>query len=229
MRTTPALTVARPPPTTGYRFTADGRGIEEFAYGFRGGIEHQSSRDERRWSRHHQRRDRCGSSSQRKTLFTNFEFNFTERTTAYPADQLREDRGRSTRTATPPAQPACASTPRAFAAVAGGTAKAGQTISFGTGTIAHRCLCAAHSAVQPARHPAHGARPAVEQRAISGPSSVPAAPALPALLRCLRPHHFVAHRYLITAGTTDASLGTVTPNFNFGPQRGAGQRAMDRA
>src|SRR5690606_4604540 len=77
--------IDRPEPTTGYRFTQDGLGIEEFPYGFRGA----------------RNPDRSGASvmngdgplsttgttlrpeSERKSLFVNFDYNFTERTSGY--------------------------------------------------------------------------------------------------------------------------------------------------
>ncbi len=77
-----SLDLAAPPPTSGYRFTPDGRGIEEFAYGFRGASNQSSVMNGRR-ARHHQRFVAQGPAVDRKTLFSNFEFNFTERLTGY--------------------------------------------------------------------------------------------------------------------------------------------------
>ena len=67
--------------TSGFRFTADGTDIEEYAFGFRGGGGGGSSMNG------DGPLTTTGTtmqpSNERKTAFTNFEFNFTERTTGY--------------------------------------------------------------------------------------------------------------------------------------------------
>jgi outer membrane receptor protein involved in Fe transport len=75
------LVTGQPNATTAYRFTADGTGIEEYALGYRGGSETTQAvnGDGPPITDGTSMR----SENERRTLFTNFEFNFTERTTGY--------------------------------------------------------------------------------------------------------------------------------------------------
>src|SRR5690606_18489231 len=72
---------ANPAPTSGYRFTADGRDIEEFAYGFRGASNQGSVMNGDGPLTTTGSSLRAGND--RKLAYTNFEFNFDERTTGY--------------------------------------------------------------------------------------------------------------------------------------------------
>ena len=70
-----------PPPTSGYRFTADGRSVEQFAYGFRGARNLSSTMNG------DGPLTTTGTTlypaSDRKNFFTNFEYDFTTATTGY--------------------------------------------------------------------------------------------------------------------------------------------------
>jgi outer membrane receptor protein involved in Fe transport len=66
--------------TSGFRFTPDGTHIEEYPYGFRGGTGQQTINGDGPLVTSG---TAMQPSSERKTLFSNFEFNFTERTTGY--------------------------------------------------------------------------------------------------------------------------------------------------
>jgi outer membrane receptor protein involved in Fe transport len=66
--------------TSGYRFTADGQSAEEYAYGYRGGTGGQVMNGDGPLVTSG---TAMRPSSERKTLFGNFEFNISERTTAY--------------------------------------------------------------------------------------------------------------------------------------------------
>jgi outer membrane receptor protein involved in Fe transport len=123
-----------PPPTSGYRFTADGTGIEEFPYGFRGASNASSVMNGDGPVTTSGSSLRAGS--ERKSLFSNFEFNFTERTTGYLQTSYAKTEAFNKNRYT--ANTACVrfNTPGA-AAIPGGTAKAGDTIYFGSGTIAN--------------------------------------------------------------------------------------------
>ncbi len=66
--------------TTGYRFTEDGTDVEEYAYGFRGGTGSSAMNGDGPLVTSG---TSMRPSSNRKTLFGNFEFNITDRTTAY--------------------------------------------------------------------------------------------------------------------------------------------------
>jgi outer membrane receptor protein involved in Fe transport len=118
-----------PPPTSGYAFTADGMGIEPFAYGFRGARNLSSTMN--------------GDGplvttdtvlrpeSERKSFFTNFEFDFSESTTAYIQASYAmtdaENRNRYT-TGT-----SCVRFDnRGVAAVPGAKVNKGQVIQFGS-------------------------------------------------------------------------------------------------
>jgi outer membrane receptor protein involved in Fe transport len=72
---------ASPPPTFGYAFTEDGTGIEPYAYGFRGARNFGSTMNG------DGPLSTTGTtmrpSSTRKSFFTNFEYDFNARTTAY--------------------------------------------------------------------------------------------------------------------------------------------------
>ena len=63
-----------------YRFSADGTGIEEYAYGFRGGTGSSVLNGDGPLTTFNQT---MRPSNERKVFFTNFEYNFTERTTGY--------------------------------------------------------------------------------------------------------------------------------------------------
>ncbi|MFO7324500.1 MAG: TonB-dependent receptor [Pseudomonadota bacterium] len=123
---------ANPAPTSGYRFTADGRGIEEFAYGFRGASNASSVMNGDGPLTTTSYALRAGN--ERKIAYTNFEFNFNERTTGYFNARYSLTDGRNNNPYTQ--NNACVrfDTP-GVAAVAGGSAKAGDIIYFGTGTI----------------------------------------------------------------------------------------------
>jgi outer membrane receptor protein involved in Fe transport len=71
--------------TTAYRFTADGTGVEEYALGFRGGVGATGGNSQVVNGDGPPITDGTSMRSQneRRTLFTNFEFNFSERTTGY--------------------------------------------------------------------------------------------------------------------------------------------------
>src|SRR5690606_18183888 len=122
---------ANPAPTSGYRFTADGLGIEEFAYGFRGASNASSvmNGDGPLTTTGYSLR----AGNERKTLFTNFEYNFTERTTGYFQARYNTTDAINRNPYTTSTSCARFDTP-GVAAVAGGSANAGDTIYFGTGT-----------------------------------------------------------------------------------------------
>ncbi len=124
---------ANPPPTSGYRFTADGRNIEDFPYGFRGASSQSSvmNGDGPVTTSGSSLR----SASDRKTLFTNFEYNFTERLTGYLQGNYSKTNGENRNNYTTSLACARFQTPGVLGA-AGGTAKAGEVIYFGTGTLA---------------------------------------------------------------------------------------------
>src|SRR5690606_19260608 len=69
-----------PENSSGYRFTDDGMGIEEYAYGYRGGTGQSTMNGDGPLAT---TGTTMRPSTERRTLFTNFEFNFTERTTGY--------------------------------------------------------------------------------------------------------------------------------------------------
>jgi outer membrane receptor protein involved in Fe transport len=118
-----------PPPTRGIRFTADGTGVERFAYGYRGATNQGSVMNGDGPVTTSGSSLRSGSD--RKTLFTNFEFNFTERTTGYLQTSYAKTEAYNKNRYT--TSQACVrfNTPGG-AAIAGGSAKAGDRILFGS-------------------------------------------------------------------------------------------------
>jgi outer membrane receptor protein involved in Fe transport len=129
-----SLDLAAPPPTSGYRFTADGTGVEEFPYGFRGASNQSSVMNGDGPITTSGASLRSGSN--RKSLFSNFEFNFTERTTGYlQTSYAKTDSYNKNRYTT---SNACVRfNAPGVAAVSGGSAKAGDVIVFASGTIAN--------------------------------------------------------------------------------------------
>jgi outer membrane receptor protein involved in Fe transport len=125
---------ANPPPASGFRFTADGTGVEEFPYGYRGASDQGSvlNGDGPLTTSG----SSLSSGSDRKSLFTNFEFNFTERTTGYLQTSYAKTSAYNKNRYT--SNNACVrfNSP-GTAAVLGGSARAGDTIFFGSGTIAN--------------------------------------------------------------------------------------------
>ncbi|MDQ2640188.1 MAG: TonB-dependent receptor [Pseudomonadota bacterium] len=123
---------ANPAPTSGIRFTPDGTGVEEFAYGFRGASNSSSvmNGDGPVTTSGYSLR----AQNERKVAFGNFEYNFTERTTGYVQARYSVTDGYNRNR--PSNSNVCArfQTP-GVAAIAGGSASAGDTIYFGTGTI----------------------------------------------------------------------------------------------
>ncbi len=115
----------QPDATTGFRLTDNGTGIEEFGLGFRGGAgsgnvmngdgpvatDGQSMR----------------SGNERRTLFTNFEFNFTERTTGYLQANYANTNGENRNTYTTSTNCVRFGT-RGVAEIPGVVAMPGQTI-----------------------------------------------------------------------------------------------------
>ena len=123
---------ANPAPTSGIRFTPDGTGIEEFAYGFRGASNQSSvmNGDGPVTTSGYSLR----SQNERKIAFANFEYNFTETMTGYMQARYSVTDGYNRNRYTTGNVCARFQTP-GVAAIAGGSAKAGDTIYFGTGTI----------------------------------------------------------------------------------------------
>jgi outer membrane receptor protein involved in Fe transport len=76
--------------STGYRFTEDGTDVEEYAYGFRGGTGQSAIGGDGPLVTED---TVMRPSSERRTLFTNFEYNVTERTTAYLQANYSETEG----------------------------------------------------------------------------------------------------------------------------------------
>jgi outer membrane receptor protein involved in Fe transport len=125
--------IDRPAPTTGYRFTSDGRDIEEFSYGFRGARNQSSAMNG------DGPLSTTGTTlrpeSERKNLFTNFEFDFTERTTGYLQASYAMTNANNTQRYTQTIGCARFDAP-GVPAQTGGKVVAGETVYFGTGTIA---------------------------------------------------------------------------------------------
>jgi len=117
--------------TSGFRFNAEGTDVEEYSYGYRGG-----------------NGSGAGSmngdgplltdgtpmraSSDRKTLFTNFEYNFTERTTGYFQGNYAKTTGLNRNRYTQGSYCVRFNSP-GTAAVVGGAAGAGELVSYGGG------------------------------------------------------------------------------------------------
>ncbi|MEO8313545.1 MAG: TonB-dependent receptor [Pseudomonadota bacterium] len=118
-----------PPPTRGIRFTADGTDIERFAYGYRGASDQSSVMNGDGPLTTSGASLRAGNN--RKSIFSNFEFNFTERLTGYLQTSYAKTDAYNKNRYT--ANQACVrfNTPGG-AAIAGGSAKAGQKIIFGS-------------------------------------------------------------------------------------------------
>jgi len=128
--------------TSDYRFSADGRDLEEYALGFRGGTGRDSMNGDTYLDGSHSPLSTWGTvmrpSSERKSFFSNFEYDFTERTTAYvQASYARTD---SVNLNTYTEGTACSRFQDAgVAAVPGATARAGDVVlghPLGTAAVA---------------------------------------------------------------------------------------------
>ena len=75
------LISGNPTAVSGFRFTDDGRDVEQYAFGYRGGS--QTTQTTNGDGPPITDGTSMRSGNERKTVFTNFEFNFTERTTGY--------------------------------------------------------------------------------------------------------------------------------------------------
>jgi outer membrane receptor protein involved in Fe transport len=127
-----SLDTSAPPPTAGIRFTADGRDIEEFTYGFRGASNQSSVMNGDGPVTTSGASLRAGNEV--KKFFSNFEFNFTERTTGYLQTSYTKTEAFNKNRYT--INNACVRfDTRGVPAISGGEAKAGDIIYFGTGTI----------------------------------------------------------------------------------------------
>jgi outer membrane receptor protein involved in Fe transport len=127
-----SLDLAAPPPTAGIRFTADGRDIEEFTYGFRGSSNQSSVMNGDGPVTTSGASLRAGSDA--KKFFSNFEFNFTERMTGYLQTSYTKTASFNKNRYT--INNACVRfNAPGVAAISGGEARAGDVIYFGTGTI----------------------------------------------------------------------------------------------
>jgi outer membrane receptor protein involved in Fe transport len=118
-----------PPPTSGYAFTADGRGVAPFAYGFRGARNLDSTMNG------DGPLTTTGTtltpSSERKTFFTNFEYDFTTATTGYVQGRYATTHGDNKNRYT--TGTACVRFDnRGIAALPGAKVVAGQRIDFGS-------------------------------------------------------------------------------------------------
>jgi outer membrane receptor protein involved in Fe transport len=118
-----------PPPTSGYAFTADGRGIAPFAYGYRGARNLGSTMNG------DGPLTTTGTtltpSSERRTFFTNFEYDFTSATTGYVQGRYATTHGDNKNRYT--TGTACVRFDnRGIAAVPGAKVLKGQVIQFGS-------------------------------------------------------------------------------------------------
>jgi outer membrane receptor protein involved in Fe transport len=117
--------------TSGFRFSDDGTDIEEYAYGFRGGTGGQGVGGDGPLVTEG---TVMRPSSERKTLFTNFEFNFTERTTGYFQGNYAKTEGRNRNTYT--TGDYCVRFHTGGSGLTlGGTASPGDVITYGGGGI----------------------------------------------------------------------------------------------
>jgi outer membrane receptor protein involved in Fe transport len=117
--------------TTGYRFTEDGTDVEEYAYGFRGGTGSNSMNGDGPLVT-------SGTpmrpSSERRTFFSNFEFNVNERTTAYLQTNYAKTEGLNKNRYTTGTH--CVRfNSQGTVAVPGGEAFAGVPLTYGGGGI----------------------------------------------------------------------------------------------
>jgi outer membrane receptor protein involved in Fe transport len=123
---------ANPRPTSGVRFTADGTGVEPFAYGFRGASNQSSVMNGDGPVTTSGSSMRSGNV--RKTMFSNLEFNINERTTTYLQTNYSKTHGENKNRYTMGTVCARFNT-QGVRGAAGGSATAGTIIYFGTGTI----------------------------------------------------------------------------------------------
>jgi outer membrane receptor protein involved in Fe transport len=207
-----SLDLAAPPPSSGVRFTPNGRSVEDFAYGFRGASNQSSvmNGDGPLTTSGASLR----AANERKSLFANFEFNFTEQTTGYLQTSYAKTHGYNKNRYT--TSNACVrfNTP-GVAAIAGGTAKAGDIILFGTGTITTDAFVLPIDPYNQPATPGMVRNPLWNNANFRAFISAPSTP-LPNVIS----NGFTARSlpYLLQVGTTDASLNTATyPTYVFGP------------
>jgi outer membrane receptor protein involved in Fe transport len=113
--------------TTGWRLTDDGIGIEEYALGYRGGT--QTGQTVNGDGPPITDGQSMRSQNERKTIFTNAEFNITERTTAYMQANFAKTEGSNRNTYTTSTN--CVKFGSAgVAGIAGVTAVLGQTFQY---------------------------------------------------------------------------------------------------
>ncbi len=114
--------------TSGYRFTADGTGVEEYAYGYRGGTNASTALngDGPLATTAQAMRPR----TERRTAFTNFEYAFTERMTGYLQGSYATTDSSSRNPYTQGTTCVRFNT-TGVAAVAAGSVRAGMEISYG--------------------------------------------------------------------------------------------------
>src|SRR5690606_15163037 len=117
----------QPNATTAYRFTADGTGVEEYALGYRGGSE--TSQAVNGDGPPITDGTSMRSQNERRTLFTNFEFNFTERTTGYIQANYAKTEGENRNTYTTSTNCVKFGT-QGVAEIAGFDTEAGQVVPF---------------------------------------------------------------------------------------------------
>jgi outer membrane receptor protein involved in Fe transport len=115
--------------TTGWRLTADGRGIEEYALGYRGGATGATNQTVNGDGPPVTDGQSMRSANERKTIFTNLEFNVTERTTAYLQANFAKTEGENRNTYTTSTQCVKFGT-QGVAGVAGVSVVQGQTLVY---------------------------------------------------------------------------------------------------
>jgi len=116
--------------TSGFRFNADGTDVEEYTYGFRGGSGASVMNGDGPLTTTN---TPLRPSSERRTLFTNFEYNLTERTTAYLQANYANTEGLNRNGYTQGSYCVRFNNPGS-AAVIGGAAAAGELVSYGGGS-----------------------------------------------------------------------------------------------
>jgi len=117
--------------TTGYRFSADGTDVEEYAYGYRGGTGGSVVNGDGPLTTSF---SPMRSNSERRNIFTNFEYNISERTTASLQARYSQTEGQNYNGYTTGNYCVRFNTP-GTSAVAGGEANAGTVVVYGGGGV----------------------------------------------------------------------------------------------
>jgi outer membrane receptor protein involved in Fe transport len=136
--------------TTGYRFSVDGTDVEEYAYGYRGGTGGSVVNGDGPLTTEWQP---LRANSERRNIFTNFEYNINERTTAYFQGRYAQTEGKNYNGYTQGNYCVRFDTPGA-AAVPGGEANPGDIITYGGGGVG-ATLPDGSPYISPTRDPVH--------------------------------------------------------------------------